>query len=222
VSTADRFAGQADIIGFDPRDWPVSTREEIVREVRRENKYVLYLAGYAELGYEQRERADKLISDLLRDFSPAEALVLGGTLLRTGGQEGIACAYRIARAHGFETAGLHSSIAMKFHDTHRVSPLCQNSFFVRDQRWGGLTDDGRYSPTLALLLELSDEMVAIGGGWHTADELTAFACERKKIRYFPAEMNHRAADEWCEREGIPTLDYRGAALEVWERIQAGG
>lgn len=208
-------------LGFDPRYWPVSARDEIVQAVRRKSKYVLYLAGYAELGYEQREHTEDAVAHLLLDFSPADTLVLSGTLLRTGGQEGIACAYRIARAQGFETAGLHSSIAMRFHATHRVSPLCQSSFFVRDRRWGGLTDDGRYSPTLTLLLDLSHEMVAVGGGWHTADELTAFARERKRIRYVPAEMNHHAVHEWCARAGIPTLDYRGAALDAWERIKAG-
>jgi len=44
-------------------------------------------------------------------------MVLCGTLLRIDGLDGIAEVYVIAKELGFETAGIHPSVAMRFGDT---------------------------------------------------------------------------------------------------------
>lgn len=68
-------------------------------------------------------------------------------------------------------------------------------------------------------LDVSDEIVVIGGGWHAAHELKAFFDRGKRVRYVPAVMNRDAARNWCRRAGIETLDPCGAALETWEGLR---
>ena len=138
-----------------------------------------------------------------------------GTLLRVGGQDGIARVLRIASTLGIETTGIHPGVALDFATTHRVSPDTGTAFFVEDTSWGGFLDGRRLSPTLAVLLDVSDELVVIGGGKHAADELEAFWERRKPVRYLPAEMNRRATMEWCARSGVEISDFRGAAHAAW-------
>jgi hypothetical protein len=139
-------------------------------------------------------------------------------LLRVGGQAGITLAHQVAKRLGVQTSGIHPSIAMRFHSTHRVSTFCDQAFFVEDDGWGGFTDSGDHSPTLGMHLEVSDEIIVIGGGWHAAHELKAFFDMGKRVRYVPAVMNRNAARNWCRRAGIEILDPRGAALETWEGL----
>lgn len=157
---------------------------------------------------------------VLADWTPADVVVHSGTLLRVGGHAGIAEVYSVARALGFTTTGIHPSVAMEFAETHRVSPDCDYPFFVEDATWGGLLSGTQeLSPTLRVHLEVSDELVVIGGGKHAADELTAFTARGVKTRYFPAEMNHATTREWSERAGADIRDLRGAAHGAWESIR---
>ena len=108
---------------------------------------------------------------------------------------------------------------MAFADTHRVSSDCNHVFFVEDKTWGGFLDDsGRLSPTLELHLEVSDEIVVIGGGKHAADELQAFFHCGKPVRYFPADMNYATTQRWAKQAGVTITDLRGAALSAWNAI----
>lgn len=125
----------------------------------------------------------------------------------------------IAKELGIETSGIHPSVSRSFAETHRVSPHCDHVFFVEDETWGGFTGGGEPSPTLRLHLEVSDELVVIGGGKHAADELRAFAMFGKPARYFPAEMNYAFSRDWTRRAGLPVPDPRGAALQVWQDLR---
>lgn len=206
--------------GRDPRQWGVETAAAIRAAFARLAKHVIYFAGYGELGYEQEGCVRRVAAQVLAGGPASELLVHSGTLLRTGGHDGIAEVYTLARELGIETSGIHPSVAMGFADTHRVSPFCDHVFFVEDATWGGFLPGGMTpSPTLQLHLEVSHEVVVIGGGKHAADELRAFVSKGKQVRYFPAEMNHSSTREWCQRDGQEILDMRGAAHAVWEELQ---
>ena len=190
--------------------------DEIRRFFRARGKHVISFAGFGELGYEEDGIVDRLVRDLMTSW-PADRLIVNcGTLLRVGGQDGIARVLSIARTLGIETTGIHPGVALDFVATHRVSPDTATAFFVDDASWGGFLDGSRHpSPTLAVLLDVSDELVVIGGGKHAADELTAFWEHGKPVRYLSAEMNRRATMDWCARSGVDISDFRGAAREAW-------
>lgn len=76
------------------------------------------------------------------------------------------------------------------------------------------------SPTLRLHLRVSHEMVVVGGGKHTADELRAFAAYGKPIRYVPARMNEAATQRWCREVGMASPDPYGAARLAWQEVGA--
>ena len=206
--------------GADPNLWPTVAPEVIRSFFARRARYVIYFAGYGELGYQDDDCVGRIVRHILKDIPVSSALVHCGTLLRINGLDGIADVYVIAKELGFETTGIHPSIAKEFADTHRVSPYCDHVFFVPDDTWGGFIHDTQaLSPTLRLHLAVSDEIVIIGGGKHAADEMTAFARAAKVIRYFPAEMNASASQGWCEKAGIDVLDVRGAAQAAWDQLR---
>lgn len=113
---------------------------------------------------------ERVVAEVLGERPAAEVFAHGGTLLRAGGQDGIGRATSVARRLGVRTTAVHPSVAMRSFATHRVSPDCDHVFFVHDEEWGGA-----HSPTLRTHLAVSDEIVVIGGGWHAAHELRAFA-----------------------------------------------
>ncbi|HXM56681.1 MAG TPA: hypothetical protein VOB72_14890 [Candidatus Dormibacteraeota bacterium] len=211
----------ADARGHDPRHWTVESAATIRGFFAARSRHVVYFAGYGELGYEQEERVRSVANDVLSNWTAASVLVHAGTLLRVGGHDGIAQVYSIARTLGMETTGIYPSVAMSCGDTHRVSPCCDHVFFVEDVTWGGFLEATDVpSPTLRLHLDVSDEIVVIGGGKHAADELRAFASFGKPVRYFPAEMNHTKTLEWSRVAGVRVTDLRGAAHAVWEQLRA--
>jgi hypothetical protein len=93
-------------------------------------------------------------------------------------------------------------------------------FFVDDATWGGLLPGSIVSPTLSVILDVTDDLVVVGGGKHAADELLAFTRQRKAVRYFPAEMNRRVSEEWSLRSGVVIDSVQGAAFHVWSAISA--
>ena len=206
--------------GRDPRQWRSERATVIRRFFGALGKRVIYFGGYGELGYEETGLVQTIAAQVLRAWPPASVVVHSGTLLRAGGQNGIADVYVVARALGIKSTGIHPSVALDFADTHRVSPYCDHAFFVEDRTWGGfLAGAEQPSPTLQLHLAVSHELIMIGGGKHAADELKAFVGSGKRVRFFPAEMNHATARQWAARAGVELQDLRGAAHQFWTSIQ---
>jgi hypothetical protein len=200
----------------------LSPADEIRRFFRTRGKHVMSFAGFGELGYEEDDVVERIAAEVVAGWPADQLIVNCGTLLRVGGEDGIARVSRVARSLGIETTGIHPGIALDFQATHRVSPQEDTSFFIGDTTWGGLLADlGVPSPTLAAILEVSDELVVIGGGKHAADELRTFWQRGKPVRYFAAEMNKRATREWCARAGVDLTDFRGAAHHVWLDVTRG-
>jgi len=210
----------AELQGRDPRLWRVEGASAIRSVFESLGKHIIYFAGYGELGYEEEGRVRSITREVLGAWRATEVVVHTETLLRTGGHDGIAEVYALARELGIETTGIHPSVAMRFADTHRVSPYCDHVFFVEDETWGGLLPDGENpSSTLRLHLEVSDEIVLIGGGKHAAGELKAFKASGKRVRFYPADMNHRTTLMWSESAGAEIHDMRGAAHLLWLSIK---
>lgn len=203
--------------------YSLNTTDEVRRFFASRGRHVVSFAGFGELGYEEDGIVERILPGVLSGWAPAEVIVNCGTLLRAGGQDGIARVSEVAKRMGIETSGIHPGVALDFSETHCVSPHEDHVFFVDDATWGGfLTEDGQASPTLQVILDVSHELVVIGGGKHAADELRAFFQQGKAVRYFPAEMNRRTTSEWCARAGVEIGDLRGAAFSAWRALDVGG
>jgi hypothetical protein len=202
-------------------DLPVCSSEAIVTAIRGWHKYVVTFLGFGELGYEDSVALEAAIRDELRRHCPDQVIVNTGTLITEGFNRGIADVYEYARDSGFTTTGIHPSVALCYPKRHYLSPFVDHVFFVYDETWGGwLENVGQRSPTLETLMAVTDEVVVIGGGKHTAEEMQAFLDSNRPVRFYAAEMNHRVAREWFAGQGEPDVDYRGAAWRLWLRQQA--
>ena len=202
--------------GRDPGLWHVEVPSVIRQFFGGLGKHVIYFAGYGELGYEDEGCAKRIAYRVLAEWLPSKVVVHAGTLLRVGGLSGIAEVYAVARELGIVTTGIHPSVAQEFGQTHHVSPYCDHVFFVHDKTWGGLLPESRLpSPTLQLHLDVSHEVVAIGGGKHAAGELEAFVSRGKRVRFYPADMHHATTRQWSQSTGAGIQDMRGAAHLLW-------
>jgi hypothetical protein len=194
---------------------------DIFRFFELKKKHVLTFAGFGELGYQDISFVEGIIRKELCRWKPDEVLINSGTLLRVGGQEGIAMVYRLAKELGIETCGIHPSVSFQWADTHPVSPFSDHVYFVEDATWGGYLDDQfAPSPTLKVLLAVTDELIVIGGGKHAADELAAFLQNGKCVKYFPAQMNHQVTKKWCVESGVDIPDLNGATYNVWLQMMS--
>ena len=189
--------------------------QAVVRLFRQKGKQVLTFLGFGELGYEDPRRVRELMIGELSARSAARFLVNSGTLIREGGHNGIADVYPLAKELGFETTGIHPSIALDHHQTHSVSPYVDQAFFVHDESWGGCREDGHPSPTLRTLLEVSHTVIVIGGGKHAAEEMEWFSKTSIPVTFHAAEMNHAMASEWTKSAGIQLTGFDGAASRWW-------
>jgi hypothetical protein len=202
----------------DSSRFPVLNSSQVVQRFRDKGKWVITFLGFGELGYEEPSSIRQIAERLLAQRDPNVTIVNTGTLIRVGGLDGIASVYPIAKALGFETTGVHPSIALSHAQTHQVSPYVQEVYFVQDSTWGGyLPESGEPSPTLQTLLTITDECVVIGGDKHTADEMQAFRDQGTPVIFHAAQMNHHMTRQWAKDAGLELPNFDGAAYEVWRR-----
>jgi hypothetical protein len=169
-------------------------------------KTVLTFVGYSGAGYEDEALLRKHAEAVLGEFDPAKTIVnIGAT------PEGIGAIYEIAKSKGFVTTGIVSSQA-KQHNV-KLSPHADHVFYVKDTTWGGFVAGTKeLSPTSKAMIENSDIIVGIGGGEVARDELIAAKRLGKKIRFIPADMNHKKARDSARKKQMPApSDFRGAA-----------
>lgn len=112
---------------------------------------------------------------------------------------------------GFETTGIVSTQALEAEVA--VSPDVDHVFFVEDATWGGFIEGTELlSPTSRAMVEVSDQIVGIGGGAVGRDEMLAARRLGKPVTFIPADMDHERALEKARRKSLPTpTDFRGAA-----------
>lgn len=184
----------------------VASPSAVLDAVRARGLQVLTFAGYSGAGYQDDAAMQALAARILDGENPARVLVNAG-----GTAEGIGAVYALARARGFATLGIVSTLARD--EGVALSPCVDSVFFVPDASWGGLdAATGRLSPTSQAMVQASDRLVAIGGGEVARDELLAARALGKPVVFHPADMQHAAAIDKAQRKGQPApTDFRGAA-----------
>jgi len=184
----------------------IATIEDIRAFFKNKQKTVLTFVGYSGAGYEDEAAMRKQTERVLGEYDPAKTIVnIGAT------PDGIGAIYEIAKRKGFVTTGIVSSQARKY--STKLSPYVDHAFYVEDTTWGGFVSGTKeLSPTSKAMVENSDIIIGIGGGEVARDELVAAQRLGKKVRFYPADMNHRKARESAKKKKLPEpTDFRGAA-----------
>ncbi|HSG45153.1 MAG TPA: hypothetical protein VLA72_18560 [Anaerolineales bacterium] len=175
------------------------TPEEAVSFIRQRGKTVLTFFGYSGMGYEDEHAMLQTARHILKQYLPEKTLILIGAT-----ESGIGVVYRVAKALGFETAGIVTSMALEYGG---LSTAVDHICFIEDTQWGGLLpNSGELSPTSRAMVDSSDILIAIGGNDISRDELLEGKKLGKPVQYFPADMNHERMNLRAERIGIPPPD----------------
>jgi hypothetical protein len=186
-----------------------SNAEAAISDIRLTGKRVVTFLGFSGSGYEDPDGVSGAIEEILASLDPGSILVNAG-----GTTDGIGIVYALAKARGFSTVGIVSSLAEK--EEAELSPDADKIYIIVDEAWGGLKSDGELSPTSLAMVGASDEMVAIGGDEIARDELAAGKAQGKRVRYIPADMNREAAKRKAHKNGRPDPDdFRGAAYQIF-------
>ena len=170
---------------------------------------VLTFFGYS-AEYENQEAMLAIARRGLSKIQPNAALVnIGATA------SGIGAVYPLAKAMGFTTTGIVSSVAAEHMEniSNDVDYVC----FIADTQWGGrLAGTDRLSPTSQAMVACSDVLVAIGGGEVTRDELVAAKAQGKPVYFYPAEISHDyLIQRALQKNEAPPESFWGAAHEVF-------
>ncbi len=181
----------------------------IARYVKETGRSVLTFVGYSGAGYEDPAALMREAGRILDRHDPARTLINSG-----GTAEGIGAVYELAKAKGFETLGIVSSLARQ--EKVPLSPCVDTVYFVPDTTWGGELPQGKgLSPTSIAMVRNSAALVGIGGGEIARDELLAARRAGKPVTFIPADMNHQLAREKARRKGQPEpREFGGAAAEA--------
>ena len=176
------------------------------RHFAERGKSVITFLGYSGSGYEDESAMLARAAVVLEEADPRTALVnIGAT------PDGIGAVYTLAKRLGFETTGIVSSQARA--NGVVMSPFVDAVFEIEDTSWGGFVKGTtRLSPTSQLMVDVSDRLVAIGGGDVARDELLVAQQRGKPTRFIAADMNHAAARARAAKAGLPEpTDFSGPA-----------
>jgi hypothetical protein len=177
--------------------------------LRSFGKRIVTFFGYS-VEYEDQDAMLVIARNVLSKFSPEKVLInIGGT------SGGIGAVYPLAKARGFKTTGIVSSRAIEYFQY--ISKSVDHVCFVLDTQWGGrLPESNQLSPTSKAMVLCSDEMIAIGGGEVTREELIAGRERGIPIRFYPAEVGHEWLIQQARNKHRPPPDsFWGAAHEVF-------
>ncbi len=199
-----RLGSNAAIIGYK------MTVEEVVAFYEELERTVVTLVGYSGMEYQDVDRLLQNAKRRLAGFDPAETLInIGAT------QVGIGTIYRLAKSMGFMTGGIVSDTALGYSGqfSKSVDFIC----FVADSAWGGFLPGGKeLSPTSQAMVQVSDRMIAFGGGEISRDELLGAQAMGIPIEFYPAEVNHARAIRRARARGLPPpTSFWGEAHEVF-------
>ena len=144
-----------------------ATPAEIRAYFKDQHKTVLTLLGYSAAEYEDKAALAAHATEILDRVDPKTTILnIGAT------PDGIGVVYEMAKKKGFTTSGIVSTQARE--NKVSLSTCVDVVFFVKDASWGGfLEGTERLSPTSAVMVDVSDQIVAVGGGDVARDELIA-------------------------------------------------
>jgi len=196
----------------------VCSVDEVISLFRQRYRRVVTFLGYGELGYEDPGAFQTIARREIAAFDSQEVVINAATLVTFGFAHGIADIYEIARSQGFRTSGVYPSVSLGSAESHGLSGFVEDIYFIEDQTWGGyLEGSALASPTLTALTSVTDEVVAIGGGEHTAQEIQEFVKCGIPVRYYALEMNRAISSRWHQQRGGELPDYLGRAYRFWSR-----
>jgi len=206
AATSGGPAAAAPLACKGPSQIRIGDADVIASHVKSTGKRVLTFVGYSGAGYQDPAAMVRQASRILERHDPTRTLINGG-----GTAEGIGQIYELAKAKGFETLGIVSSLARQ--EQIPLSPCVDTVFFVKDNTWGGeLPQAQGLSPTSRAIVRSSDALVGIGGGEIARDELLAARRAGKLVTFIPADMNHQLAREKARLKGQPEpKEFGGAA-----------
>jgi hypothetical protein len=196
-------SGKDKVIGWE------MTPSQVLAFFKGQGKTVVTFLGYS-VDYENEKAMLKIAEDVLAGYSPETSLInIGAT------HGGAGAIYPIAKAVGFTTTGIVSSLAIEYLDD--ISTAVDHVCFVMDSQWGGrLPDSNNLSPTSQALVACSDVFVGIGGGEISRDEMMAGREQGKPVYFYPAEINHEYGIYRAQKMNLPTPDsFWGAAHEIF-------
>jgi len=199
-----QLRGRSHIVGWSMKP------EDVVSFIKGRGKIMLTFYGYSGMGYEDEEGMLQTARHILNQYHPKKTLVVIGAT-----RSGIGAVYRVAKANGFETAGIASTEAIRYPE--EISNIVDHICFVKDSQYGGkLPGSDEVSPTSKAMVACSDVMVAIGGNEISRDELLEGRKQGKPIQFFPADINHKHAIRRAKRLGQPApTSFKGAVHEVF-------
>jgi len=179
--------------------------------LRSFGKPVLTFFGYS-VDYENRETVLGIAKRGLSKIPPDAVVINIGA---TAG--GIGAVYPLAKAMGFTTTGIVSSLAAEH--LENISEAVDYVCFISDTQWGGKLDgSNQLSPTSQAMVACSNLLVAIGGGEVTRDELMVGKALGKPVYFYPAEVSHRYLIQRARKMNEPPpQSFWGAAYEVFGR-----
>lgn len=211
--TANRCGGggvqQASVAGTG-RVVRLADADAAIALVRETGRYVVTFTGFSDAGYEDPGAVEGAIAEVLDGFEPTSVVICAGAT-----SEGVGAVYPIAKQRGFTTIGIVSAMAEK--EGARFSSSVDTVYVIADDTWGGLGADGELSRTSSAMVGSADEMIAIGGGEISRDEMMAGRAQGKKVRYIAADMNHAAAISKAREKSQPEpRDFRGAVAPCFD------
>ena len=186
------------------------TPEEAVSYFKGRGKMILTFYGYSGMGYEDEHGMLQTARQVLSQYHPEKTIVMIGAT-----SVGVGAVYRVAKANGFETAGIVTTEALQY--PAEVSNAVDHICFIEDTQYGGkLPNSDELSPTSKAMVACSDILVAIGGGDISRDELLEGKKQGKPIQFFPADVNHEGMVRRAKRLGQPEPEtFMGSAHEVF-------
>lgn len=188
-----------------------ASAEAALQAIGALGRRVVTFLGFSDAGYEDEHALRALLAGFLDTLDPAADLVSAGAT-----PSGIGAVYALAAARGFTTIGIVSSLARAHHVA--FAPEVDVVYVIDDLTWGGLCEDGGLSPTSAVTVAASDELVCIGGGAIARDEYCAAQALGKRVRYAAAQMNHAREIEKARKSGAPTpASFHGAMHDYLTR-----
>ncbi len=189
-----------------------ATPAEIRAYFKDQRKTVLTLLGYSAAEYEDKAALVAHATEILDGADPKTTILnIGATT------DGVGVVYELAKKKGFTTSGIVSTQARE--SKASISTCVDVVFFVKDASWGGFLEGTELlSPTSAAMVDVSDRIVAIGGGEVARDEFIAAKRAGKNVTFIAADMNHAIARDRALQKGQPApTDFRGAAGVAFDR-----
>lgn len=180
-----------------------ATPERVKQDLANRGKLIVTFIGFSGQGYEesieqQKERFNKILDKL----DPKTHIInIGGT------PDGIGLLYEVAKERHFITIGIVSSKA----EVSWLSPFADTVYMIKDKTWGGLVNDkGLLAATSRTIVDVTDLVIAIGGGAIGRDEFLHLVKKGVPAEFYAAIVNKAKAIKKAVTSGSPVpTEFRG-------------